>query len=104
LIELQPALQAASSVKLELQAKAVVSEREGLPHDGSALLQLQADVDEMTRSKDKIEGQCRSVVEGAQKLLLKALQCGGQGEQGGKIEQRLAELRELRAKFPWLAA
>jgi tetratricopeptide (TPR) repeat protein len=103
LLELEPALQAASAVKLELQHKAVVAEREGVPHDGSALLQLQSDVEEMTGSKEKIERQCRAVVDGAQALLQRALQCAGGSEQEGKIQQRLVELQDLRGKFSWLS-
>ena len=91
-------------MKLELQAKAVVSEREGLPHDGSALQQLQADVEEMSGSKEKIERQCRAVVDGAQVLLQRGLQCAGSSDQGAKIEQRRDELRELRGTYPWLSA
>jgi hypothetical protein len=91
-------------VKLELQQKALVAEREGVPHDGSALIQLQADVEEMTGSKNKIERQCRTVVDGAQALLQRGLQCAGGSEQGEKIQQRLSELRDLRGKFPWLSS
>ncbi len=104
LLELEPALQAASSVKLELQQKTVMAEREGVPHDGSALAHLEADVGEMCRSKQKIEGQCRTVIGSAQALLQRGLKCAGGSEQGTKIEQRLAELEELRGKFPWLSA
>lgn len=104
LLELEPALQAASAVKLELQQKAVIAEREGIPHDGSALQQLQADVEEMSGSKEKIERQCRAVVDGAQVLLQRGLQCAGSSDQGAKIEQRLDELRELRGTYPWLSA
>jgi tetratricopeptide (TPR) repeat protein len=104
LLELEPALQAASAVKVELQEKAVLAERQGVPHDGSALVQLQADVEEMSKSKEKIEGQCRSVLESAELLLQRGLQCVGEGEQGDKIALRLAELRELRGKYRWLCA
>jgi tetratricopeptide (TPR) repeat protein len=104
LLELEPALQAASAVKLELQEKAVMAEREGVPHDGSALVQLQVDVEEMSTSKQKIEGQCRAVVDSAEALLRRGLQCVGESEQGEKIALRLAELRELRGKFHWLCA
>jgi tetratricopeptide (TPR) repeat protein len=104
LLELEPALQAASAVKLELQEKAVMAEREGVPHDGSALVQLQVDVEEMSTSKQKIEGQCRAVVQSAEALLQTGLQCVGESEHGEKIALRLAELRELRGKFHWLCA
>ena len=103
LLELEPALQAASSVKLELQQKSAMAEREGMPHDGSALVQLEADVGEMTRSKQKIEGQCRAVVDGAKALLERGMRCAGDSDQGVKIGQRLDELEELRGKFPWLS-
>jgi tetratricopeptide (TPR) repeat protein len=104
LLELEPALQAASAVKLELLEKAVKAAREGLPHDGSAVGQLQSDVDEMTRSKQKIEVQCRMVVDGANMLLQRALKCASEGEQNEKIQQRLVELQELQGKYPWLRA
>ena len=104
LLELEPALQAASAVKLELQEKAVMAEREGVPHAGSALVQLQVDVEEMSTSKQKIEGQCRAVVDSAEALLRRGLQCVGESEHGEKIALRLAELRELRGKFHWLCA
>jgi tetratricopeptide (TPR) repeat protein len=105
LLELEPALLAASSVKLELQQKSLEAEREGLPHDGSALAQLEADVSEMSRSKEKIEGQCKAVVDGAHGLLKRGLQCAGDdSEQGVKIGHRLVELEELRGKFSWLSA
>jgi hypothetical protein len=91
-------------VRLELQEKAVMAEREGVPHAGSALVQLQVDVEEMSTSKQKIEGQCRAVVDSAEALLRRGLQCVGESEQGEKIALRLAELRELRGKFHWLCA